>query len=96
MIKNSTLDTIGGTPVVRLNKIVPPDSADVLVSVDVPALVMHGERDEVISPRAADYAAGKIPGASLRWFPDVGHLPFAERVEEFNAVLRAFAGSASH
>lgn len=71
------------------------DSTDVLVSVDVPALVVHGERDAVISPRAAEHAAGKIPTASLRWFPDVGHLPFAERVEEFNAVLRAFAGAAT-
>jgi non-heme chloroperoxidase len=71
-------------------------SAEVLVGVDVPVLVGHGERDEVISPRAAEYAAGKIPGAQLRWFPDVGHLPFAERVMEFNAVLREFAGSASH
>jgi non-heme chloroperoxidase len=72
------------------------DNADVLVNAVVPALVVHGERDEVISPRAGDYAAGKIPGARRRWFPDVGHLPFAERAEEFNAVLREFAGSASH
>lgn len=69
-------------------------SADVLTSASVPALVVHGERDEVISPRAAEYAAGKIPGARLRWFPDVGHMPFTERAQEFNAVLREFAGSA--
>jgi pimeloyl-ACP methyl ester carboxylesterase len=69
------------------------DSADVLVNASVPALVVHGEQDEVISPRAARFAAGKIPGARMRWFPDVGHMPFAERVEEFNAVLGAFAGS---
>lgn len=68
-------------------------SADVLAAVSVPALVVHGERDRVISPRAAEYAAGKIPGASLRWFTNVGHLPFAEEADEFNAVLRAFAGS---
>jgi pimeloyl-ACP methyl ester carboxylesterase len=68
-------------------------SADVLASTSVPALVVHGENDEVISPRAAEYAAGKIPGARMRWFPDVGHMPFAERVEEFNTVLRGFAGS---
>ena len=43
--------------------------------------------------QAAEYAAGKIPGARMRWFPDVGHMPFAERVEEFNADLGAFAGS---
>jgi pimeloyl-ACP methyl ester carboxylesterase len=69
------------------------DSADVLARASVPALVVHGEKDDVISPRAAEYAAGKIPGARMRWFPDVGHMPFAERVVEFNAVLRAFAES---
>jgi non-heme chloroperoxidase len=72
------------------------DNADVLVRASVPALVVHGERDEVVSPRVAEYAAGKIPDASLRWFPEVGHMPFAERAQEFNAVLRAFVGSASH
>ena len=70
-------------------------SADVLAEVSVPALVVHGERDDVISPSAAEYAAGKIPGARMRWFPDVGHMPFAERVQEFDAVLREFARSAT-
>jgi len=72
------------------------NNADVLATVSVPTLVVHGERDEVISPRAGEYAAGKIPGARVRWFPDVGHMPFAERVDEFDAVLREFAGAASH
>ncbi|HEX2130521.1 MAG TPA: alpha/beta hydrolase [Actinophytocola sp.] len=71
-------------------------SADVLAAVDVPALVVHGDADEVIDPAAGEYAAGKIPGASRRWFPEVGHMPFAERVEEFNDVLRAFAGSVAN
>jgi pimeloyl-ACP methyl ester carboxylesterase len=71
-------------------------SAEVLAGVSMPVLVVHGEQDEVISPRAAEYAAGKIPGARMRWFPQVGHMPFAERGSEFNAVLRDFAGSASH
>ena len=71
-------------------------SADVLSAVDVPALVVHGEADEVISPRAGEYAAGKIPGARGRWFPNVGHMPFAERVEEFNEALRAFTGSVTN
>ncbi len=34
MIKSSTLDTIGNTPLVRLNKVVPPNSADVLVKLE--------------------------------------------------------------
>jgi non-heme chloroperoxidase len=70
-------------------------SADVLASVDVPTLVMHGTADEVISPRAAEYTAGKIPGARVRWCEGVGHMPFAERVGEFNDALRVFANSAT-
>lgn len=34
MIRASTLDAIGSTPVVRLQKVVPPDSADVLVKLE--------------------------------------------------------------
>lgn len=69
------------------------DSADVLAAVDVPTLVVHGEVDEVVAPSGAEYSAGKIPGAVLRWFSSVGHLPFTERREEFNAALLEFAGS---
>ena len=67
-------------------------SADVLAAVDVPTLVVHGSEDAVVSPSSAEYSAGKIPGALLRWFPSVGHLPFAESREEFNAALLEFAG----
>lgn len=71
-------------------------SADVLVRASVPALVVHGEQDSVISPRAAEYAAGKIPGARVRWLPDVGHMPFAERRDDFDVALRDLAESAGH
>ncbi|MCT2585690.1 alpha/beta fold hydrolase [Actinophytocola gossypii] len=71
-------------------------SADVLAAVDVPTLVVHGDADEVIDSTAGEYAAGKIPDARRRWFAGVGHMPFAERVEEFNGVLRAFAGSVAN
>jgi non-heme chloroperoxidase len=66
-------------------------SADVLAAITVPTLVIHGTVDAVVDPSAARYAAGKIPGASLRWFEAVGHLPFAERTKEFNEALREFA-----
>jgi non-heme chloroperoxidase len=71
-------------------------SADVLSAVSVPTLVVHGEEDAVVSPSAAGYSAGKIPGAVLRWFPSVGHMPFTERREEFNQALVEFAGSAAN
>lgn len=63
------------------------DSAAVLAAVDVPTLVLHGRQDAVVLPSAAEYAAGLIPGATTVWFDHVGHLPFAERAAEFDAVL---------
>ena len=68
-------------------------SAEVLAAVDVPTLVVHGTEDSVVHPSGAEYSAGKIPGAVLRWFPAVGHMPFTESREEFTAALLEFAGS---
>ncbi|SFA99856.1 Pimeloyl-ACP methyl ester carboxylesterase [Amycolatopsis marina] len=67
------------------------DSAEVLAGVDVPTLVVHGTEDLVVDPSAGEFAAGKIPGATRRWVQGVGHLPFIEAAEEFNAALLRFA-----
>lgn len=66
------------------------DNADLLTGLRLPTLVLHGTADVVVAPSVAEYAAGKIPGAVLRWFSDVGHLPFVEHAEEFDAELCAF------
>ncbi|RKT57931.1 alpha/beta fold hydrolase [Saccharothrix australiensis] len=66
------------------------DNADVLRAFDRPALVVHGTRDEVVDPSAGEYAAATIPGAELRRYEDVGHMPFLERPERFAAELAAF------
>lgn len=62
-------------------------SAEVLASVDVPTVLVHGEQDAVVSPTAGEYAADLVPGATLYRWQDVGHLPFVERTQEFHAVL---------
>lgn len=67
-------------------------SADVLAAIDVPVLIAHGTLDTVVAPSSAEYAAGKISTATVRWFEDVGHMPFVERRAEFNAALLEFAG----
>lgn len=66
-------------------------SGSVLAAVDVPAIVLHGELDEVVAPAAARYNAATIPGAELILFPDTGHVPFLERPAEFAAVLAEVA-----
>jgi pimeloyl-ACP methyl ester carboxylesterase len=64
----------------------PPDQVD-LAEIDVPALVLWGEEDELIS-----FAAGKRAAETLRArfvpFPKTGHVPMEERPEEWlEAVL---------
>jgi non-heme chloroperoxidase len=63
------------------------DSADVLAAVDVPTLVLHGRRDQVVDPSVAEYTAGLVPGAMLTWFDRVGHLPFAECAQRFDITV---------
>jgi cysteine synthase A len=78
MIKSSTLDTIGGTPVVRLNKVVPPDSADVLVKLEyfnptgsykdrmAKAMIEYAEQRGTLKPgmTVVEYTGGST-GSSL-------------------------------
>ena len=68
------------------------DSADVLAAIDVPVLITHGTADTVVVPASAEYTAGKISTPIVRWFEEVGHMPFVERGAEFNAALLEFAG----
>ncbi|OLT48792.1 alpha/beta hydrolase [Saccharomonospora sp. CUA-673] len=69
-------------------------SADVLNGIDVPTLIVHGDRDAVVDITAAEYAAGKIQGARTRWLPGVGHLPFAEEYDVFGEELATFTRDA--
>jgi pimeloyl-ACP methyl ester carboxylesterase len=66
---------------------------DLLRSLDVPVLLVHGADDAVVDPRATEYAAALIPDSTTRIYPGVGHMPFAERAEEFRADLAAFVAS---
>jgi len=69
------------------------DSAELLRSIDVPTLLVHGTADAVVDPRATEYAAGLIPASDIRWYEGTGHMPFRECVEQFTADLVTFAQS---
>jgi 3-oxoadipate enol-lactonase len=65
-----------------------PDSRPTLPTIDVPALVLVGETDELTPPPEAAAIASGIPGAKLVAIPESGHLPPLERPEAFLASLR--------
>jgi pimeloyl-ACP methyl ester carboxylesterase len=66
------------------------DLRDVLPTVAVPTLVLHGGAD-VRAPRpVADALHAAIPDARLAVLPGVGHVVNLEAPEDFDAVVRRF------
>jgi 3-oxoadipate enol-lactonase len=55
-----------------------------------PTLVMHGSDDRVVDPRNAELLARRIPDATLRVFPGLGHLFFWEDPAGFVAAVTEF------
>jgi pimeloyl-ACP methyl ester carboxylesterase len=66
------------------------DVSRALQAINVPTLVMAGERDKLTPLAAAERIADSIPRADLVVLKDTGHVPMLERPEEFNALLRRF------
>lgn len=65
-------------------------TAERLAAITVPTLVMHGEQDNLIPAAHGSKFAGAIPGAELKLYPGVGHLPQEEIAEQSAGDLRAF------
>jgi pimeloyl-ACP methyl ester carboxylesterase len=66
-----------------------PDSRPTLPTIDVPTLVLVGEKDTLTPPPEAAAIASGIPGAKLVTIPGAGHLPPLERPGAFLGSLRA-------
>ncbi|HEV3089070.1 MAG TPA: alpha/beta hydrolase [Candidatus Elarobacter sp.] len=73
----------------------PNYSADQLARIGVPVAIVLGEHDEFIKREHAEYLARNIPGSELIVLPDVSHFAPLQRPEQFNTVLREFAGKAT-
>jgi non-heme chloroperoxidase len=61
-----------------------------LPEIRTPTAVFFGGDEKMTSPRAGEFIAGQIPGASLTVFERSSHLPFWEEPEEFNRALDGF------
>ena len=69
------------------------DNDDVLASIRVPTLVVHGRNDRVVKLSAAQHTAKMVPGATLLVYPGVGHAPHLEVATRFNRDLAEFVRS---
>jgi pimeloyl-ACP methyl ester carboxylesterase len=71
------------------------DLRDVLPRIDVPTLLIYGEKD-VRSPLSiARELHAKIPGSKLVVIPSVGHMVDMEAADRFNAEVRSFVRAVS-
>jgi non-heme chloroperoxidase len=64
-----------------------------LTDLTTPVLVVHGSDDEIVLPAMAEHHARLIPHAKTSWYQGIGHSPFLEVPDQFNADLQAFASS---
>ena len=67
-----------------------PELLDLLPSIAVPVLVVHGEQDDAVLLESARYLERVLPDATLSVFQRSGHLPFAEEPEAFTAAVLEF------
>jgi pimeloyl-ACP methyl ester carboxylesterase len=63
---------------------------ELLGTIKVPTLILHGENDPLIEPASAHKFAADIPGARLITYPQVGHLPQIEIPLRSAADVAAF------
>jgi pimeloyl-ACP methyl ester carboxylesterase len=61
-----------------------------LSELDLPVLIIHGEKDALVPLRDAREAARRIQGSRLEVIPNAGHWPMREQPAVFNRVLREF------
>ncbi len=67
-----------------------PDLREVVRRIDVPTLLVTGDRDGVIAPRWNRRTAEAIPGARFAVLDDCGHTPQEECPDQLMAVVRDF------
>ena len=58
-------------------------------TIDVPALIITGSRDNICVPQVSEYMHKRIKQSELKVF-DCGHLPFLDKADEFNSAIDDF------
>lgn len=66
---------------------------EVLRSLDIPALVLHGTEDTVVDVAAGRHAAELIPTAQTSFWDGANHGPFVEDPDRFVRDVRTFVDS---
>jgi pimeloyl-ACP methyl ester carboxylesterase len=61
-----------------------------VAGLDIPILVVWGDRDLILPAAHLDAARARLPHARSHLFPDTGHMPQIERAEAFSQLVGNF------
>jgi 3-oxoadipate enol-lactonase len=67
-----------------------PDSTLLLPGINIPALVLAGDQDQIIPAGKAQAMAAALPRATLATINNAGHMPMLEKPEATTNAIRAF------
>jgi len=90
----SSTDYKNASPLMKqvLSKVVNEDLTDLLSRIEVPTLLIWGDRDESTPIADAHLMASRIPDAGLVVFEGAGHFAFLEQPVRFAAIIKSFIG----
>jgi len=63
------------------------DFSTIIHRIQVPTLLVWGEKDPIAPLRVGRLLEWMIPGSDLRIMPDIGHSPMLDRPDEFNKIV---------
>ena len=69
------------------------DNSEVIRSLALPTMVISADKDQVASAAQADELVHMIEGCQRVILRGVGHAPYIEDPEPYNAILRRFLAS---
>ncbi|MEW6696293.1 MAG: alpha/beta fold hydrolase [Bacillota bacterium] len=64
-----------------------------LKAIACPVLLIHGDRDEICPLKGALYLQANLSQASLKVFPECGHVPFLTQGDSFHLCLEEWVNS---
>lgn len=88
-IIDDSLKSSGETLRYAIRSMLATDLRPELSALQVPSLIVHGGRDDIVDPRQVDLFRS-IPLATIELMPNSRHFPFLDNAEVFNAVLLQF------
>jgi len=68
------------------------DERKVLPTITVPALIIAGDKDAVIDPRASMHMSQEVKGSTIKMFKGEGHAPFITHEKEVIGAICEFLG----